>query len=315
MKVINFKCRAILNGLLLSLLVLNSSLLRADDGKDIKNEIVGYMAARITSIVSIKGVPSIHTRNISYPVLFVDFGSRCEFFLKNARRDITQDSRVVDRVYLKDVTSIKAIKGVSFKSDNYGLNVYVGNRLYIVKKWRGMASLKPSVTSGDCNRISKYDLTYETPTLNFRVATGKNTTKWLEAGFFSITDFETNRGRGLALYNRIQQKSRADIPLFEEEKSFAQLTQEALQNSSRIAAEQEKKKVKSNDNLLEERALAFRAAVSEGDDSHCGLVVEVRDKVVKVQTQMGEHWLKRSQLYPPKTKPCNFLNGVYQTPR
>ena len=56
----------------------------------------------------------------------------------------------------------------------------------------------------------------------------------------------------------------------------------------------------------------FRNNLKEGDQSHCGLVIEVRKTVVQIQTLIGPHWLKRDQIYPIGEARCNFVNGVYQ---
>lgn len=53
----------------------------------------------------------------------------------------------------------------------------------------------------------------------------------------------------------------------------------------------------------------FRVSLKEGDTTHCGLVVEVKQNIVKVQTMIGEHWLKRSQIYPEGKMACRFING------
>jgi hypothetical protein len=58
----------------------------------------------------------------------------------------------------------------------------------------------------------------------------------------------------------------------------------------------------------------FRKGLKEGDNTHCGLVVEVKKKVVKIQTMIGEHWFKIDQLYPSGTADCKFINNVYQEP-
>jgi hypothetical protein len=58
----------------------------------------------------------------------------------------------------------------------------------------------------------------------------------------------------------------------------------------------------------------FRAGLKVGDDTHCGLVVGVNGTVVKVQAVVGEHWLKREQIYRPGEASCRFVNNVYQNP-
>jgi len=63
---------------------------------------------------------------------------------------------------------------------------------------------------------------------------------------------------------------------------------------------------------LQKGAEAFRNKLEVGDTSHCGLVIEVKPPIAKIQTAIGEHWLKVKQLYPANTKPCRFVNGIYQ---
>jgi ribosomal protein L29 len=47
---------------------------------------------------------------------------------------------------------------------------------------------------------------------------------------------------------------------------------------------------------LEARLPAFRASLKIGDDTNCGLVVEVRRPIAKIQTPTGERWLKIDRL-------------------
>jgi hypothetical protein len=58
----------------------------------------------------------------------------------------------------------------------------------------------------------------------------------------------------------------------------------------------------------------FRQSLKVGTETHCGLVIEVRPPIVKVQTMIGERWLKVAQLYPSGRRDCRFVNGVYQDP-
>jgi hypothetical protein len=43
-------------------------------------------------------------------------------------------------------------------------------------------------------------------------------------------------------------------------------------------------------------------------------VIEVKTPIAKVQTAVGELWMKVAQLYPAHTLPCRFVNRVYQNP-
>lgn len=56
----------------------------------------------------------------------------------------------------------------------------------------------------------------------------------------------------------------------------------------------------------------FRPTLKVGDETHCGLVIEVKKPIIKVQTMAGEKWLKINQIYRAGSAPCNFVNGVYQ---
>ncbi|MFY8300517.1 hypothetical protein AAEU28_17260 [Pseudoalteromonas sp. SS15] len=58
----------------------------------------------------------------------------------------------------------------------------------------------------------------------------------------------------------------------------------------------------------------FREKMNEGDFSHCGLIVERKNKVAKVQTMEGAIFIRIDQLYPKGLAQCHFYNGVYQPP-
>ena len=58
----------------------------------------------------------------------------------------------------------------------------------------------------------------------------------------------------------------------------------------------------------------FRAILTTGTDAHCGMVIEVKKPLVKVQTTIGEKWFRSNQMYPPGGPTCNFSNGLYQEP-
>lgn len=59
---------------------------------------------------------------------------------------------------------------------------------------------------------------------------------------------------------------------------------------------------------------SYRESLKEGQDSHCGLVIEVKKVVVSVQTMIGLIYIKRNQLYPPRMAECKFVNNVYSPP-
>ena len=281
-----------------------------------RNDIVGYVAFKVNQIVGTEGTPTLQARVEKYPVVFADLGARCEFFLKNPKQDITKGSGLSERVYFKDVARIVSLKGVSVQSDQYTVHVYVGNKRYEIRKWSGIASIAANVRGGTCNNIDESNLIYTWPTFQFKVLTGRNTVQWMDVGLTSIVEFGYNKSKGIKLYNEISRKAKPEVPgIAKSKKSFEQLKEEARKKAEQQAEARKEKGLQiSSERQLEESAVIFRAKVAEGDGSHCGLVIEVKDKVVKVQTAVGEYWLKRQQLYPADAKPCNFLNGVYQEP-
>ncbi|MFO1305069.1 MAG: hypothetical protein U1F54_15140 [Burkholderiales bacterium] len=93
------------------------------------------------------------------------------------------------------------------------------------------------------------------------------------------------------------------------------------QDAQRIATEQEQRRnedavraeAEARDAVAKSAAEAqrrseeqkrFRASLKTGDDSNCGLVVEVRTPIAKVQTETGERWLKVERLQPAGGEPC-----------
>jgi hypothetical protein len=61
----------------------------------------------------------------------------------------------------------------------------------------------------------------------------------------------------------------------------------------------------------DKRNKEFRLHVKEGDETHCGLVIETKKNIISVQSQIGQVWLRRDQIYLPGTHGCQFFNGVY----
>jgi len=59
-------------------------------------------------------------------------------------------------------------------------------------------------------------------------------------------------------------------------------------------------------------ASTWRKHLTLGSDTHCGMVVEMKPPLAKVQTMIGEIWFRSEQLWPPGSKDCHFVNGVYQ---
>ncbi len=54
---------------------------------------------------------------------------------------------------------------------------------------------------------------------------------------------------------------------------------------------------------------AWQKTLKTGDESNCGLVIEVKRPIAKIQTASGERWLKVEQLYPHGTQACGQDEG------
>jgi hypothetical protein len=52
--------------------------------------------------------------------------------------------------------------------------------------------------------------------------------------------------------------------------------------------------------------VTLREHLVEGDDTNCGFVVQVKSKVVLVQTAADPRWFKKENLYMPGTKTCSI---------
>lgn len=76
----------------------------------------------------------------------------------------------------------------------------------------------------------------------------------------------------------------------------------------------ERKELAQKNAIFREAVTSFRRIVKVGDDSHCGLVIELKRPLIKIQTIAGERWFKISQIYPEKMASCNFYNNTYQDP-
>lgn len=61
----------------------------------------------------------------------------------------------------------------------------------------------------------------------------------------------------------------------------------------------------------------FRSGLKAGSETSCGPVIEIKGELVKVYFPVAnygnEHWIRRSQLFPPGFG-CRFVNGQYQPP-
>ena len=52
--------------------------------------------------------------------------------------------------------------------------------------------------------------------------------------------------------------------------------------------------------------LALREHLHEGDDTQCGFVIEVKNKVALIQTTSQPRWFKKDELYLPGAKGCSW---------
>lgn len=82
------------------------------------------------------------------------------------------------------------------------------------------------------------------------------------------------------------------------------LEEEARARENKLESEAREKYKQKEKLQLEQRAVAFRKSLNTGDESNCGLVIEVKRPIAKIQTESGEHWLKVEQLYPQGTQAC-----------
>lgn len=108
-------------------------------------------------------------------------------------------------------------------------------------------------------------------------------------------------------------KKKSDITQLSEQVAEAKKAQEAKQVAEAKKA-QEAKQVAEAQRITarNDAASKFRTTIKAGDDTHCGLVIEVKKPIVKIQTSIGERWLKINQVFPAGIAECRFINGVYQ---
>ncbi len=87
--------------------------------------------------------------------------------------------------------------------------------------------------------------------------------------------------------------------------------QEASRVAERKAEERESKLRQARESQERAYAAQLRKKLSVGDETHCGMVIERKGSIVKIQTIAGEKWLKMTQIYPPGMRGCRFYNGQY----
>ncbi|WP_295873821.1 hypothetical protein [uncultured Zhongshania sp.] len=50
----------------------------------------------------------------------------------------------------------------------------------------------------------------------------------------------------------------------------------------------------------------FRTKIKVGDETHCGLVVELKPPIVQIQTSSGVRWVKIAETFPPNSRRCSL---------
>jgi hypothetical protein len=66
---------------------------------------------------------------------------------------------------------------------------------------------------------------------------------------------------------------------------------------------------------LNQESQPLRRSVKIGSETHCGLVIDVRQPLAQVQSPDGPYWLKIEQLFLPGVGVrCTFVNGRYVEP-
>lgn len=55
---------------------------------------------------------------------------------------------------------------------------------------------------------------------------------------------------------------------------------------------------------INQKEILLRAKLKVGDETNCGLVIEVKSPIAKIQTNVGEKWFKIDRLYTPNTISC-----------
>ncbi len=102
--------------------------------------------------------------------------------------------------------------------------------------------------------------------------------------------------------------------LVEEEKQKKEIEQK------RIKEEMDKAIAEASQKAKKERIKEveyFRETLAVGTTTNCGLIVEMKESLVKVyypvQNYGNEHWIKRNELFPQHYN-CNFFNGKYIAP-
>lgn len=110
------------------------------------------------------------------------------------------------------------------------------------------------------------------------------------------------------------QEESAKLKQFQEDQQRA-LKKKEEEDQAKQAAEAQKFAAQVNEKIRIEhiaKTASLRAKIKAGDETHCGMVIEFKKPLVKVQTMVGERWFRLEQIYPSKGAPCRFFNSVYE---
>lgn len=129
----------------------------------------------------------------------------------------------------------------------------------------------------------------------------------------SVVDGRLIPGEGLVIGGPKERRNVKQMDIFPDRTAFENEVkrQEVLRVAEREAEERESKLRQARESQERAYAAQFRKKLSVGDETHCGMVIERKDPIVKIQTVAGEKWLKTAQIYPPGMRGCRFYNGQY----
>lgn len=148
---------------------------------------------------------------------------------------------------------------------------------------------------------------------NFYKATPGYESGWSKKPYPDISEFKTQRihegtERQCTGFMNREGNTFFGHQLFKVQKlTFFTSDNGAMKAVAQINKEAEEKK-----KLELARVEMWRKKIQLGSDTHCGMVIDTKAPLVKVQTSIGEKWFKLMQLYPAGEKQCVFVQGQYQ---
>lgn len=104
-------------------------------------------------------------------------------------------------------------------------------------------------------------------------------------------------------------------PLESAREARRQVTQEkaSLEAAERAKAEQVRRKAERQEYIYDQQTRLL-ANLSLGDETHCGMVIQLRDELAEVQTIAGSRWFRQRDLFAVDRVECRFFNGQYVAP-